>query len=274
MKNLVLFCEGVHDVAFLYRLFKAVGFKGYSKPMNQLPSPLNKYYVNQMKNHPYEEMNSSGKLPNLPAMLKKEDLFVQIYAMDGETNHGPIKKIIQDFIDFTSGPDDVSFVVGPEAITCSSFMFFYDADDKGIEYKVNLIKKNFEESIIGINKISHKGIIQENNSLFGCYIFTKDDHFGKLEDITLPLMRLGHENMFDNVKLFLESHDSYIPSNKKKHHDKSIIGIAGQLKEPGLSNYVIIKQADYLTDQKIQNFDKCQEIIEYLISFFDQMKTV
>ena len=56
-KVLFVLCEGPHDVAFLYRIFKVVGFNQNNKNIIDYPQPLNEYLKNEIiKSH----MNYKG----------------------------------------------------------------------------------------------------------------------------------------------------------------------------------------------------------------------
>lgn len=268
MKSFVIFCEGIHDVYFLYRILKKMGFKSFNKKIKDMPSPLNKYFPLLMKDYNYEEYNILNINPLLPFMIKKDDQLILLYAIKGDTRDDNINSIVNAFIDFPSSEEDLGFTKGSNNITETAFIFFYDADDKGINYRITELKGKLSETFRDIENIEHgKFLESENHHNIGCYIFADNTEKGKLEDITLPLMTLENEPLFEDIKIFLEKHDELIPTPQKKHFQKATIGIAGQLTHPGSSNAVILRRSNMITEEKINDSPECNSIIGFFSTF-------
>ena len=171
MKTFVVFCEGPHDVYFLYRILKKIGFRSYEKKVKDMPSPLNKYFPIQIKEHKYEEHNLKEFLLMLPFMMYKEDQLLLLYAINGDSRDDKIKKTITTFIDFPLKEGEIGFTKGNN-ISEISFIFFYDADDKGIDPRVQSLKSRLSTLFSDSHKIEHgKYLICESHSNIGCYIF-------------------------------------------------------------------------------------------------------
>ncbi|MBL0687404.1 MAG: hypothetical protein JJV94_06240 [Sulfurospirillum sp.] len=137
------------------------------------------------------------------------------------------------------------------------FLYFFDADDKGISTRMDEINEELELN----DKLSHSEIKEIDSYEWGCYIFHKDKDSGDLEDIILDLMKPNNETIFENSLSFLDK------NIQKKYKDKvkikkSIISVAGQLQFSGVNNSVIISKSDYITCIDISNNKQCREIIK------------
>lgn len=162
---------------------------------------------------------------------------------------------------------------------------FYDVDDKGIDARINEVKTEIGPLFSCANTLNNNGDIVYDDEKFkvGVYIFA-DHKFasGTLENILLPLMKQGNEEIFNDAEKFLNKHknnDRMKPLKfvkdeagniserrsdraNKYHHAKSLLGVVGQLQNSGTSNTVCIEKADYITLGKISASQPCQEIID------------
>lgn len=160
---------------------------------------------------------------------------------------------------------------------------FFDADQKGSDARLQEVCR--ELSKVLESEVSLSGNPQQyrhtNGITYAAHIFAEAGKpTGKLENILLPLMRQGDEEIFHRAESYVELHDpkrlprlkvvemgngqlTEVRDEKKKgkyHRDKSVIGIAAQLQNSGSTNTVCIKHSDYLTRNKIVSDPSCRKI--------------
>ena len=102
-----------------------------------------------------------------------------------------------------------------------------------------------------------------------------------LEDVLIPLMKEGNNDIFEAAETFLTTSttsslfkdklkydDKKViikkVNNQKYSHLKSLIGTIGQLQKSGKSNTVCISDSDYLNDTKILKNVTCIEIVSLI----------
>lgn len=268
---IAVLCEGPHDVAFIVKLLKAIDFRSNENlKINDFPLPINNLLKMEVVKSNVEDLNlqevRQGLLPI--NTLEKNSTFIFLYSLGGDKKTIPRKKIIKDFLSFI--PNDGEIRSFPSD-TQLSILYFFDSDDKGVKKRIDEINSELEE-ITGIKPFeNHKEVKIINQIKFGSYIFTSNEsNFGKLEDILIPLMKVGNEEIFDNaIKYIEEHHDIERGKSRDFDKDKSTINIVGQLQKSGSSNVVCISQTDYLSKEKILGDSLCIDIIDYLNIFID-----
>ena len=290
MEKIVFFiCEGAHDTAFLYRLFLTEGFQTYKEIIGKFPKPLDSFILKALSRGDYENMKlmETGRKTIPTEILFKWKTLVMFYDIGGDSNKKRRKDLIEQFLALKPSDESGEYEWNAQKIQEYFFIYFFDADHKGVAQRVKEVEQEVKE-IFNIDsvKISHAGKTQVLKGYsVGCYIFAKDDGYGKLEDIMIPLMREGNEEIFQKAADFLkfkeegrlsklkivkrtdgEFEEKY--STKKLDFDekKSQIGIAGQLQVSGKSNTVIIKDTDYIKLQKIRDNHLCRNILNFIHS--------
>ena len=293
MKINIFLCEGAHDVAFLFRIFRLCGYSDLSnKLIKDLPELFKKYILKQIEEFDYQSGNLFGK-PILPIILKTEvaqlkinDIeqnsnfldnkssiekqtdkisdFVLLYGVGGIKKINETKSIIHAFKALLNS----STFNKKEKIECS-VAFIIDADNEGVEKRTIEIKRNFEKDFTNLHKLTHNSYVEDEKfSKIGLYVFSNHDGLGKLEDIIFPLMKSNNEKIFDDAKIYFDTHFDKERTKKNNVEEmKSLIGISGQLQYSGVSNRDIIKQSDYLNEEKLKTDEKCVEIIEFINNF-------
>ncbi len=285
-KAVFAICEGSQDVAFLYRLFHAGGFTNYNKKIADFPRPVSDYLKKSLESIDYEnlKLDESRQRPLPQEILIKDDILVLLYAVGGDEKRTVRRSMLESIAGFSIMPDDTNALY-PGKNLQYALIYFFDANNKGIKAREKSIKEELSE-ITGVDvpELASGADLQSIKGLLvGCYIFARDDGYGKLEDIIIPLMREGNEDIFQKAADFLklkdesrmkklrmeknpdgEIEETY--SNKKLDFDekKSQIGIAGQLQVSGKSNTVIIKDTDYIKLQKIRNNNSCRKILNFI----------
>ncbi|MCP4347109.1 MAG: hypothetical protein GY795_16470 [Desulfobacterales bacterium] len=289
MQNIVfLLCEGPHDVAFLVRILKTIGFKNYSKKIREYPEPINQYISKSLKDIAIEEMNleelRSRPIPSDALEYENNTLFL-LYSMHGDSKRSLRKGIIREILDFIPQDPDALNPLEDSDITLS-ILYFFDADDRGVALRLQEIKTELTDFL---NQPISDDYFRANacfhdikNVRYGAYIISKHgENVGKLEDILVPLMKEGNEEIFTRADEFLELKDDSrlyklkvqkgngkiverrTNSRMKFDMQKSEICVAGQLQNSGKSNVVIIKDCDYVTLDKIRESRECQEILNF-----------
>ncbi|MCU0289647.1 MAG: hypothetical protein MUF15_25050 [Acidobacteria bacterium] len=221
-------------------------------------------------------------------ILFKNQTLVMLYDIGGDSNKNKRKDLIEKFIALKPPDESGEGEWGVKINQEYSFIYFFDADKKGTQQRLKEIeleiKEIFKEDSLKISHACKTQVLKGYN--VGCYIFAKEDGFGKLEDILIPLMQEGNEEIFQKAAEFLtlkdvnrltrlelvkntngELEERY--SSQKKHafdEKKSQIGIAGQLQVSGKSNAVIIKDTDYIKFQKIRDNQLCRNILDFIHS--------
>ena len=297
MKIIWLFCEGPHDAGFLTRVLTTFGYLDKSseytlETIEKVNKPLYSLlngYLRQFASLGYK----LDKFPSRPSIFKKsedEDTWILLYLTDGNTNFQKVYDILRPFLLSKLSSNNNLFQDIKTAIA-----FFNDADN-GLEQAITELKNAIEKAYgKELQKLRDKkidpekiGYIQsltlfqnlpkkpeienilssEGNTIFqkqGYYILCKDDLTGKLEDIILPLMTTDNEDIFNNSLVFIKENKI----KDKLDIQKATIGAAGQLEMAGYANGVIIQKGKYLTDDKILNSSKCQEILDFINSMTD-----
>lgn len=267
MKNIVItICEGPHDAAFLYKILRHLGFKSYSKKIKEMPELMKGYFKGRMEEYNYEDVNLENIKPPLPTILSRNDVYFLLYPVGGDEK---IKEALRIVADFKKSKEKQWLF---RESYDYAFVFFYDANKRGVGERVEGIRRHFSDLLGNIEALGHNKIITTRVGRIGCFIFSKDGNTGRLEDVILPLMKIGKENedIFEDAGLYIEKHFDRSRLKRKDHFDyeKALIGIAGQLQRSGCTNTVIIQHADYLSEEKIKNDNQCKEIC----AFFDEFR--
>lgn len=265
----VILCEGPHDVAFITKILKTIGYKSNEKEkIGWFPKPISDLFLSEVTKANVNDLNMQEvRQALLPSnTLQKEETYLFLYALGGDTKVDSRKKIVSHLNSFI--PQKGEIAVLPIGTTLS-VIYFFDADKEGVQHRLDYINNEIS-SFFGASPFKASGTFEMIEGIqFGCYIFSKEsEETGKLEDILVPILSKENENIFQEAKVFLSK--NYTSTRGKKgdyDEQKSLIGIAGQLQKSGSTNTVIIGQTDYLTNEKILADSKCNEII----AFFNQI---
>ncbi len=290
------FCEGPHDIAFLNRILKSIGFKSNNGcRIGKYPKPFSDLIEQETKKTSVSEINLTqlrrGLLP--VETLVKSDTYFFLYSTEGKDQKPTRQRMLKELDGFIQ-KDDLEIIKMPQD-TQLSVLYLFDADSDGISYRVKQINDELKEVFQEVTQ----DVISRNNSYstilnikIGVSIFTgPDNNNGTLEDVLIPLMREDNEPIFKNAETFLtenfddsrlfpikmkldrgeliESRSTKAKDKLKFDKNKSLIGTVGQLQKSGMSNAVCIGQCDFISLKKIQKDSKCQEIIEFILKFLE-----
>ncbi len=271
-----LFCEGKHEPPFIHRLLKSDGWKNKTdQAIEKYPTVLQRYLLGELNKYSKitNSVSWSRKIGYMPwyVLLKKQNKiehFIVIWDTGGESNYTVMKevltafKVINEFSDF----EEIKPVI-------TNIALFYDAD-KSIEKRITTVEKNLSNILPKFCKslTSDKNIQtvekSDNFNKIGLFIFANSEGSGTLEDYIIPLMEKNNEPIFEAAKKFIRLTESK-RQEKKWSEQKALIGITGQLQKSGKSNAVIITDCDYITDEKIKEDKKAQQLIEFIQKIID-----
>jgi hypothetical protein len=268
-KIIIAFCEGQHDIAFLSKILFVDGLMPYNKKIKDFIKPLNKQFIKKL---PIKKIGDKKlgfqpeyMIPSV-ALYKDEKILVLLHNLNGDGKATERNKILSMYQKMQSEEDDfTNFNLN------FRFLYFFDADDKGIETRVDEINSELNLS----DKLKHNKVNTIGTYEWGCYVFHKDEDNGDLEDILLDLMKPSNESIFTNSLSFLTTNaltddrqKEFICNDKEeKYKDrvkfkekKSIISIAGQLQFSSMNNSVIIAKSDYIKKSDISSNRHCIDI--------------
>jgi len=291
MINNVLFilAEGDHDIAFIYRILKVNGFKTHNKKIKEYNEPLSQLFQSDILNISIPEVNimaaKSRFLPYRVMLSDDKKNTIVLYSIGGDSkdeNRIAILKALNAFN--KDDEDDLSIQAYPD--TNMSVLYFFDADDKGTDFRMNQIR---EELVKAFPNFAFEATYSAStfhtveDMKIGAYIFREQDNDrGMLEDVLLPLMQEDNDDIFEAAETFLATNktcalykdklkydkdDASIlktVSSDKYAHRKSLIGTVGQLQKSGKSNTVCISDADYMTEDKIKANATCNKILDLI----------
>lgn len=260
-----ILCEGPHDVAFLSKLIRTLGFKVKdTTPLTNYPEPFNDIFMQEVKKTNFDEL-AFNELRNylLPmTTLSNGDNWFMFYALGGDSRSDLRNEILVNHFDHNTQEGEIELL--PEE-TDLSLVYFFDADGDGVDSRIQNINSEIKKVIAELEFKNNGEIISIGKISLGCYIFSElEKSTGKLEDVVIPVMKLNNEAIFEAAEEYLKTHYC-IERDKKKGFEfsKATIGVVGQLQKSGMTNQVIIGQTDYLTQEKLSNNLKCKEILEF-----------
>lgn len=280
---IILLAEGDHDAAFLYRILRANNFVAYSKSIKEFPAPLDHLLASDILNISIPDSSiQSAKIRFLPNnVVEMDGNLILIYALHGESRQDRRLKIIDAFDTLnTSNQNEIQVMKD----TSLAILYFIDGDDKGVKNRLIEINEELNLAFDGADIplfTENESIIKIDDILFGVWIFVESGKdVGKLEDVLMPMMEDGNEDIFKEARNFLSIHERTVlykgkleynedGSVRKVYKDKfdikkSIIGTVGQLHKSGKSNTVCISDSHYLSGDKIRLDAVCQRIFKFV----------
>lgn len=266
----VVFCEGVHDIAYIEKIMKTYEYKEYLKKVEDYPHPLNW----MIKENAAKTNILKGKDSTIPMSgLIKDDILILFHQMEGDSSKDKVKKLIKQYRMNKIALD----IENPDNIEQFEFYLFYDADELGVQGRLEEIRATFglENAILQGGKCYFEDVV------LGTYIFhdpSDEKKGGTLEDQILRLMYKDNEKIFSDAKEFLDKNelpaerrkkydsykDQYRGKDRNYHFKKSVIGISGQLQFSGVHNTVIIESSDYIKKSDILADTECTIIYNLL----------
>jgi hypothetical protein len=277
---LYILTEGTHDAAFVYRILKTNGFITNNEVIKNYPPPLNDFLSRDILSVSIPEVKiQEARSRFLPTyVMNNGENLILIYSIGGDSK-AEIRISLIKALNALNEPDPDAIQAIPD--TNISVLYFFDADNLGTAKRMSQV---ISECELAFPKVEFEEVYDPAEyHLFedikvGAYIFRNaDSDDGMLEDVLLPLMRDGNEDIFLAAESFLainhtcalfsasltfdESGKISRVNGDKYCHKKSLVGTVGQLRKSGKSNTVCISDAEYITDVKINSNYICSEII-------------
>lgn len=278
----VVLCEGAHDIAFISKILCANGCEEYGARVNNYPYPI----AEQIRNNYAKDVIGEKKIGNGPdspfvpkAAYTNGEKLILFHNMNGDSDTKSRFELIEQY---RKNGIALKMRENPDQITAFEFYLFYDADDMGVEGRLEWMENEFTDQFrldMGKPKQAEKSpipAVKETEGMVGTYIFhdpSDPERKGTLEDQLLLLMRRENEELFDRSMDYLRTNE--LPPDRTREYDpmqdkymrgknykpkKSQISVAGQLQFSGMSNSVIILKSDYMKKQTILRDEECMKI--------------
>ena len=209
MKFIFAFCEGPHDVAFLYKILKTEGYKSHNKDLGEYPGPIDRFLISEAAHSSLEEVNiqsANRRLLPIEVMRKAPDQMVFLYALGGDQRKAERLRILRFLQDSFAVSDPDAFLPG-EGHTAAA-IYFFDADEAGKQARYETINDELAEVWGQEFQLSPDAPVAGVSGLqLGGIVFTATGQpTGKLEDVLLPLMEQNNEPIFEAAQAFLDQH--------------------------------------------------------------------
>lgn len=268
----IIMVEGPHDGAFLSKIMKVNGYKTCGMKISKyepsyIAGFLKKQYQNIALNEPNVQSARQEVLFPSYSLIRNNEL-VLIFNMGGDSRVDKRSKLVSDFITLIRS----SMVKSETENDIVSFVYELDADTVGIEKRLSQVNEEIRDKFDvspGISKNASYTDTDKDNIRWGAFIFANDDGMGKLEDIILPMMEEGNEDIAKLAQDFVNRRDNFTlfkstKAKPTKYPLKARVGVMGQLEKAGSPNATIIDQSSFLTDDKIKASTICKTIFKFL----------
>lgn len=284
MKVTIVMCEGPHDVAFISRIMHADDYHTYGEAINDYPSFVSNFMKRTISRGSLSDLNlkeARGGLFLPSFALFKEDKLLLLYQLKGDSKKEGRRVIVSEFdLLFKQSAMGIGDLI--KEGDALSVIYIYDADEKGVNNRINEINSELNEFLNPdrVMSVAQAGFDVCNRIKYGAYIFhilDDKDERGRLEDMVVPLMTTSNDDIRKDVDVLIDKrvnrqYGLFSERSKEKDKDfdiqKSIIGIMGQLQKSGSPNATIIEQSSFIVNEQILNNDSCLEIIKFINDSF------
>lgn len=232
MNNLLIIVEGNHDIAYLHRILKLVGYS-IVKNVNQ----LNKFSANYLPSKFPFRGDSLSIFNHVPYYFINGDKQIVILNADGETN------ILQKLDDALSRDLDTTRLI-------SNILIIADGDlNNRDEKKANIVNVDFEEKDFEFLRKTHLEReeafvdIHGLNIAIELFVLPNNSDKGRLEDVIIEGIQSKNPDLLELTDEMLEKVDSKYKSNwddRNSKFEKAKIGIVGNVLIPSASNTTLI----------------------------------
>lgn len=149
-----------------------------------------------------------------------------------------------------------------------TFVYEFDADEEGVEARLKQVTQEIKQIDEAFQGIKENGSYVESAGIrWGAYIFEDGSGKGRLEDIILPMMEQGNDDVASYAKDFVDKRGTFKLFQTVKptpYPQKARVGVMGQLEKAGSANPAIIELSSYLTEEKIIGSPVCSQIFKFL----------
>jgi hypothetical protein len=274
VKALVIFCEGVHDIAFVAQVLKhRFDFKTQQLKLSAFPAPFNQLFKRNVEKHAAEDLAlDMAKKFFLPdQVLKKNQQMVLLFNSGGETKTDKLRDFLSDLLPLIE--DAAVLGNSDDIVNAPYYLFTYDADEAGVVKKVAEAQKNFaqidDEDFIS-DQLSQSpqsahGYIDDNKAVF---VWGESLEQGTLEHWIIPMLQHSHQANLDKALATLDDMfrwENTVATQAKRH--KAAITLLGQGKKPGSAMSVILAQAKLLNKSAYENSEAVSGFVDFLVGF-------
>lgn len=256
MRAVLVFCEGLHDVAFVSRSLGAVASgRWFDKTIGELPAPFGSAGGTgpgcielQYQRSSLEGLHlvSAARAPNptFAAMVEVPggDVATPYFLL----NCGGAKQVKGNraLVDNVANLVRGGYLTAP-AVEKVAFAFVFDADDGGVEACERGFARDYADGLGG-RPISHAGWATGPVGPVGLFVFHDVDdtnrRAGTLEDALAPLVRDRWPARWEAADVYLRGHaeEGDRIHGGRAEYTKARIGITGQFLFPGDSMTEVI----------------------------------
>lgn len=265
----IVMVEGPHDGAFISKVMQVYGFKPCKDPIGDYqPKFIAEYLGKQYKKAPVDQLNLQSVRQQIlfPSYsLIQGDIQLLIFHMNGDRRADRREKLTGELCRFIHSSMTSEALGADDKIT---FVYEFDADEIGIDGRLSQTNEEIRRIDPECPEITENGNYVESKGVrWGAFVFANNNGKGKLEDIILPMMEMGNEDVAVNAKDFVDKRDSFTLFQGRKpmkYPQKARVGVMGQLEKEGCAIPAIIEQSSYLTNEKIKSSSVCEQIFLFL----------
>ncbi|MFT4929405.1 MAG: hypothetical protein ACI8WB_005538 [Phenylobacterium sp.] len=274
-KILVVFCEGAHDVTFVYKIFEhCLAYKSTKLKFSEYPFPFNKLFKSSISHHADKDLSldMAHKFFLPGRALKKGQQWVLLFNSGGD---GQVKKLKQYLAKILLLEDDPEHDDTRAFNDFIDYLFIYDADDIGVGHRVKKAQGDFSqvddepfiEGDFAPSQQSEYGYIHNNKAVF---VWGENTAQGTLEDWLIPMHQQQHSanlnKAYSTLDEMFEWQDN-IAQQSKRH--KAAMTLIGQKQNPGYSLAVVLADETLLTKDVYQTSDNVKGFVKFLNEFAD-----
>lgn len=272
-KYVVVACEGQHDIAFIARVLRTVGFSENNKKISDFPYPFDRFFKTIAASMKLDDRKLGYHSPNflLPSVaLSNGRSHVFLHNLNGDGRQEERFRLLANYRGLV-GDDDFT----KDSNISFRFLLFFDADIKGVNSRLSEIKNEFA---LQADLVNGQVVPYEQHEI-GCYIYHEDGaETGVLEDLLLKHFCLGQGNdsLSKAAEDFLNANELPInrtkemamvdgqevaKGNSKYNKKKSQVNLFGQLQFSGMNNSVIISKSDFIKKETLEKCEQCLDIV-------------
>jgi hypothetical protein len=281
---LLCFCEGVHDVAFVRKIFRDIlKYINISVTFSELPAPLNSLFAQAVKKHRAEDLSldMAHKFYLPDTILRKENSYVLLFNSEGKDQFKKVRTFLTDYLRLTEQSAVLSRG-SKESIGHSKYLFIYDADEDGLDHKISVMHDEYKK----IEKYDFivEDLVTSSKTLFGkfskdkaVFIWGTCPNRGTLEDVVLSIVDNNESNKSIKEKtgnalknIFnLEINYDDTPVAKAANYKKALLTVAGQNKKPGKSLSVVLAESGLITPDALKASEIVKQFVDFLNEFLE-----
>jgi hypothetical protein len=273
---LLIFCEGDHDLVLIRMILrKHLVFNEEKWLFSEFPAPFNSFFPTRMKAHAANDLAlglvHEFFLPNY--VLSKADQLVLLFRTGGENKISMMKEFLGDLAKLQRAsmfPN--AGAKSANAMTKSmSYLFVYDADDKGPE-KIRARAVADFQKVGDQDWLKTPWQVEQNDPLAATsdnkaiYVWSANGKDGTLEDLVYPAFEKDQADLINkaasaSTQVFGDAKLGITNQAKRK---KVNMTIAGQGKKPGHGLHLILKEGELIKVETLLEIPAIKQFSQFL----------